>query len=75
MVFPEERNTIIKTIHEGFGHLGINRLDYEIRRRGLYWNNLSRDVKLYVNNCVVCTKTKLNFSHKPFNKKSYSINL
>jgi hypothetical protein len=36
VVFPEERNTIIKTIHEGFGHLGINRLDYEIRRRGLY---------------------------------------
>jgi hypothetical protein len=52
--------------------LGIYRLDYEIRSRGLYWNNLSWDVKLYVNNFVVYTKSKLNFSHKHFSKQILS---
>lgn len=68
IIEPKERINLIKSIHEGYSHIGINRLEYEMRRRGYYWKNLSNDVKDFVKACVVCNTNKANSYIKPNNK-------
>ena len=68
----EEKIELIKTIHHALGHLGINRLNYEIFRRGYYWNNMSIDIRKYVGKCVICITHKLGTKYKPNNKQIIS---
>lgn len=37
IILEDEKNDLIKNIHIGLGHIGINRLYYEIIGRGYFW--------------------------------------
>ena len=67
-----EKNYILNVIHKNLGHLGINRLQYEIRRRGYYWNGLTKDVFNYIKRCTLCTQKNLNKPIKPTIKQILS---
>ena len=54
------------------GHIGINRLLFEIERRGIYVNNLKIEIENIIKNCAVCVIYKLNNFIKPENKQIIS---
>ena len=72
IILEKEKNKLISCIHIGLGHLGINRLQYEIFRRGYYWYGMTKDIINYVHSCILCTEIKLNKPVKPINKQIIS---
>lgn len=56
----EEQSQIIKMFHDNIfgGHLGILATIDKIRRQ-FHWNNMNTDIKNYINECVVCKKSKI----------------
>ena len=74
IILKEEKNTILESLHNGLGHIGIIRLLFEIEKRGFYWNNIYNDVKKFISTCVICTTHKSNKFKKPMQNQiiSYS---
>ena len=58
-------------VHKDLGHLGCNRLQYEIFK-GYYWNNITKDIPEYISKCISCNSTNLNKTIKPTNKQILS---
>ena len=72
IILEEEKIEIMKIFHIKYGHIGINRLNYEIFRHGYYWNNMSIDISNYIKRCVICNTHKLGKKIKPNNKQIIS---
>ena len=72
IITNKEKNYILNIINKNLGHLGINRLQYEIRRRGYYWHGIKYDVINYIKSCTLCTQNNLNKPIKPNNKQILS---
>ena len=51
---------LLKFFIEKLGHIGINRLIFEIERRGLFINNIANEIQNVVKNCSICLTNKLN---------------
>ena len=54
------------------GHIGINRLLYEIERRGLFCNKISKKIEEIIKKCSICIINKLNTYIKPMNTQIIS---
>lgn len=67
ILLEEEADKIIELFHRNLGHLGINRLIFEIEMRGIFINNIANKTKDIVKNCEICIATKLNKYVKPNN--------
>ena len=67
ILLEDECTKIIEIFHQNLGHIGINRLIFEIERRGLFINNISKKTKSIVKNCIFCNQNKLNKFVKPNN--------
>lgn len=72
IILKDVINNIIEKSHIGLGHIGVNRLQYEIIRRGYFWNNITRDIINYAKQCVICTTHNANKPIKPANKQILS---
>ena len=48
-------------------YIGLNRLMYEIERRGIYTNNLKENISKLLKNCFIFIENKLNKFIKPAN--------
>ena len=60
ILLEDESKKIIEIFHEKLGHIGINRLIFEIERRGLFINNIANEIQNVVKNCSICLTNKLN---------------
>lgn len=72
ILINEEIEKIITLFHNELGHIGINRLLFEIERRGKYINNLKIEIENIIKKCTVCVINKLNHFIKPANKQIIS---
>ena len=72
IILEEEKTNLIESIHKGLGHIGINRTQYEIFRRGYYWNNMSVDINNFIKKCIICTSSNANIQINPINKQIVS---
>ena len=68
IILEEEKINLIESIHKGLGHIGINITQYEIFRRGYYWNNMSVDLNNFITKFIISTSIKANIQIKPINK-------
>jgi len=63
MVPEHLRKKVLKVHHEGYSHLGINRLAETIRLR-YFWTKMDDDIKEHVNNCIPC-KLRKTYQSRP----------
>uniref|UniRef100_A0AAQ5X6I1 Gypsy retrotransposon integrase-like protein 1 n=2 Tax=Amphiprion ocellaris TaxID=80972 RepID=A0AAQ5X6I1_AMPOC len=58
LVLPEVfRSTVLKSMHDDFGHLGLERTLDLIRAR-VYWPKMAVDIEQYIKNCGECITRK-----------------
>ena len=72
ILFNKEAEQIINFFHVKLGHMGINVLQYEIERRGIYINRLTNIIKSIINKCEICAMHKLNSFIKPYKEQIIS---
>ena len=60
ILLEDESKKIIEIFRVKLGHIGINRLIFEIERRGLFINNIANEIQNVVKNCSICLTNKLN---------------
>ena len=53
----------MKYHHEGFSHLGINRM-YETIKLRYYWSRMDEDIREHVNRCINC-KLRKSYQRRP----------
>lgn len=68
ILLEEEALDIINLFHRDLSHIGINLLQYEIERRGIFINKLTYMIKEIISNCEICIIHKFNNFIKPGNK-------
>ena len=57
------RTSTMKMHHEGFGHMGANRMLETIRLR-YFWTRMDKDIISHVNGCINC-KLRKSYQRKP----------
>lgn len=58
LVLPEKfRTTVMKSLHDDSGHLGIDKT-YGLIKERFYWPKMKQDVDNYCKNCARCIKRK-----------------
>ena len=57
------RAKIIDEFHHKFGHIGIKKM-LQMISKSFYWPDMTNDVKLFVDTCVTCCKSKIKRSPK-----------
>lgn len=72
ILLADEANKIITFFHIELNHIGINLLQHEIERRGVFINKLTYMLKDIVSKCEICIINKLNNFMKPNNKQILS---
>ena len=63
MVPDHLKKKVLKLHHEGYSHLGINRLAETIRLR-YFWSKMDNDIKVHVNDCIPC-KLRKTYQSRP----------
>lgn len=64
LIIPkDQRNQLIKTVHETFVHIGINKALY-VLKKDYYWPNIEFDVRSFINLCHYCNKRKVHHVKK-----------
>ena len=61
----KEKKLIMDHAHNNFCHNGRDRMLINIRRMGYTWFNLTKEVKLFINECSVCKFKNLKKSQNP----------
>lgn len=59
--------TILKSMHDSMGHLGIDRTTDLVRNR-FYWPKMLRDTEIYIQNCGACIACKSPFQNAPLHQ-------
>jgi hypothetical protein len=63
LVPPALVRTVLRFHHEGFGHMGANRMLETIRLR-YYWPYMDRDILKHTNKCINC-KLRKSYQRRP----------
>ena len=78
LIIPKSwKYTVLVEAHNKLGHQG-NSCTYCLIKRQYYWKGMSKDIRKYIANCILCQREKAKVQHyhlqmmeildKPFNK-------
>lgn len=69
---PDTRDALVLTTHQSNGHFGYKRTLSQLRQ-GFYWNGMEDQVAKVVALCVLCDRVRANFTVRPAELESLSI--
>ena len=60
---PEEREEVVRKVHEQSGHFGRRRTTYLVLGQW-WWQGVAAEVARLVRNCATCDRVKASFTHR-----------
>ena len=55
--------TVLKEMHDRFGHFGIGKT-YSLIKRSYFWPKMIKNISQHVESCSLCRREKLTVQHK-----------